>query len=332
VPDTLVQAFWSGLEPCQLGEGRPSRGYPRMKTVEAIIATTHLDLHNERFTRGALQSMAAQARGVYIPAMVEHDIRRPVIGRTVSTRVVQLPDGEYGLLATSEMFDESDTIDSVTGDGRRMKVRAVRPKNLHLTYDRMLPHGGEELVRELADAMDDKPEEEGKKALEPIAVLTLHLAARLALAAALGAGAKAGADAWEKLQRVKDILVRHFAQGTLSQSVLLDIIFPYESASGSVEVHILLDKEVRRKVGQLFDRAFALASVRMKQLPIDEAKVHCVVFEFDGENLELRYAVREDCAPMTFVNNRPVLLLASESERLKLGSSPGGRVSREDDP
>ena len=299
-----------------------------MQNIQAILATTRLDLHHERFAVTALRSMADQAQDHYIPMMVEHDIRRPTTGRIVTTEVVELGDGEYGLLATAELFDESDDLNSAAGDGRFLSIGESCTQTLHVTYDRMLPPEGKQLVRELSEVTGDKPEEEGKKALEPIAVLTISLGTSLAIEATKGAASKAGADAWDKLKEIRDILVKHFRQGTLGSSVVFDTMYLHETPTGPIEVHILLDKDVGRKIGKLFDEAFALAGSRLKKLPLEGAKVRRIVFEYDGSHLELRYAVREDCVPMTFVNNQPVLLLLDKSDRLKIGASSGGRASR----
>ena len=48
-----------------------------MTKMEATLATTNVDLHDERLTIGALQSMVEAINASYIPMGIEHDRRPP---------------------------------------------------------------------------------------------------------------------------------------------------------------------------------------------------------------------------------------------------------------
>jgi hypothetical protein len=83
----------------------------KIKRIEtAIIATTHIDCHNERLTKEALEGMAEQISRKTIPINVEHNPLFPPIGKVVSASVKPTEDGEYALVATLEIFDEASFV------------------------------------------------------------------------------------------------------------------------------------------------------------------------------------------------------------------------------
>ncbi len=76
-----------------------------MKYSSGILATTHIDQQNEEISLSALESMVEQSNSYYIPITVEHDPRNPPLGRTKSTRIKKLEDGEYAIEGIFEMFE-----------------------------------------------------------------------------------------------------------------------------------------------------------------------------------------------------------------------------------
>jgi hypothetical protein len=74
---------------------------------QAVIATTHLDRQNQRFTKGALEKMAADINnGDRMPVNVEHDWTLPPLGKIVSAKVEERDDGEHQLVVTQEYFTD----------------------------------------------------------------------------------------------------------------------------------------------------------------------------------------------------------------------------------
>src|SRR5690606_31908993 len=117
-----------------------------------------------------------------IPMGVEHDPRIPPLGRMLHTDVEKLEDGEYALIGTAELFEGDVSNIADTGD-RVMVVRDVKGDSLELTYDRNF-RGDEDqqTIQQLAEVLkcSEPPDEEIKKSLEPIAILTI--AGKFALA------------------------------------------------------------------------------------------------------------------------------------------------------
>ena len=75
-----------------------------MKIMTAVASTTHLDLHNERMSKSALEGMALQIRSKYIPQLVNHDLGRQ-IGVLLYGKVLSLEDGEFALYVVSGIFE-----------------------------------------------------------------------------------------------------------------------------------------------------------------------------------------------------------------------------------
>ena len=68
-----------------------------MRRIQAIMATTHVDRHNERVSLAALESMREQIRNSILPCDVNHDPRFAPFGRVIDAEITHLPDGEHAL-------------------------------------------------------------------------------------------------------------------------------------------------------------------------------------------------------------------------------------------
>ena len=85
----------------------------------SIIVTTHLDAHQERFTREALEHAAESINHGNKPLLlVDHDITIPPHGKMLSARVEQREDGEYQLISEEEIFEEAEWF--LLSDGTRL--------------------------------------------------------------------------------------------------------------------------------------------------------------------------------------------------------------------
>ncbi len=78
-----------------------------MKIIVAIASTTHIDLHNQRMAKIALDGMAEQIRSKYIPQLIEHDPNR-MIGVLLEGKVIEMDDGEFALYVVGGIFDNEE--------------------------------------------------------------------------------------------------------------------------------------------------------------------------------------------------------------------------------
>lgn len=77
----------------------------------AILSTTHVDLHNERMSKTALEHMVDLINGTHARGLtVEHDPTLPPVGKIVEGWVEQAEDGEYRACGVLEYFDKPQPI------------------------------------------------------------------------------------------------------------------------------------------------------------------------------------------------------------------------------
>ena len=106
-----------------------------MKYLKGILATTHIDLQNEKISLSAIESLVEQSNNNYIPVDVEHDPRKPPIGRLKSTRLQKMEDGEYSIEGISEIFENEEDIKLDTESTREIIIKRHNFGNLDIAYD-----------------------------------------------------------------------------------------------------------------------------------------------------------------------------------------------------
>jgi hypothetical protein len=270
-----------------------------MKKVQMIMATTHVDLHNECLTPEALEDAVEQLKHNYVPINYNHDIRYPPLGRVVSAEVIKLPDGEYALQATGELFEESDSPHKLAGDGREIPTSSVETQTFHIQFDRTFrDEDGQELVDRLHKLSEsvEKPAEFIKKALEPIQVLLIASGIYIVGSIAKGFLSKLGSDIYEKL---RDTLIAYYRNKTPES--ILDFCFYVKEGARRVEVHVLLVNPTVENVSELLQSNFAELDEILSSLPLQKSNVSQVVLEYKNKELSVRYAVRNDSVPLHFV-------------------------------
>lgn len=179
-----------------------------MKTIESEIATTRIDRHGERLTNEVLEDAMAQMKSAYIPMMYNHDPRIPPQGRTVNAEVRELPDGEYALVAITEILEPGDDF-RVPNEDRELKMRMYKQEVFTIVHD--FSYQGEEdlqILNEIAGSQKICLESEEKKAFSPISILILAFAASFTFFCK-GFFSKMGADTWDYLKpRLSSLLHR----------------------------------------------------------------------------------------------------------------------------
>ena len=78
-----------------------------MKITTGIASTTHIDRHNERIEKSALDGGAEQIKERFIPLLIKHDWNQH-IGVVLYGEVFQLKDGEYALGFVSGIFENNE--------------------------------------------------------------------------------------------------------------------------------------------------------------------------------------------------------------------------------
>lgn len=270
-----------------------------MKTTTARVATTHVDLQGDKLTVGALTDMVRQITECYLPMTLEHDIRYPPIGRAVSARVVDLPDGEHALEVVSEVFEQGDSLDSLAGDGRRMTVWSESTEKFAVHYDRAFTGPAQsQLLDDLhrLAPSDPKPQEYGKKSLEPVVALTIVVGLGSLTVGPFFKGffQKLGEDTYDRL---RDLLAQHWGRRRSRQEIL-DVCICAAPRGQPLEVHVVVSQPSSRRIQRLFDSGLKTLDDLLSGLPLRDHDIARVVLTYGGDSLALSYVVRGDCVPL----------------------------------
>lgn len=79
-----------------------------MRITIGIASTTHVDRHEERMAKSALDGMAKQIKENFIPQLIEHDWDKRIGGVILYGEVFQLEDGEYAIGIVSGIFENKE--------------------------------------------------------------------------------------------------------------------------------------------------------------------------------------------------------------------------------
>lgn len=269
-----------------------------MARIEKItLHTTHVDKHGEVFPLEVLQTMMKQTNEAIIPMGVEHDPRIPPVGRMLHTTVEQLEDGEYALIGTAELFEGDITNLSDTGD-RVMVVRDVKGDSLELTYDRNFRGEEEqETIKQLALVLKCAvpPDEEIKKSVEPIAILTI--AGKFALAGiAAGFFGEIGADAYKEL---KKLLVKIFSTPTPTGT---ERLFTFNTTivdgTHSVNVEVILANPTDSEIQAFLDDGIKELDQVLPKHFNSPRGFRRIVFDYDANGLRIKFGVLKNGVPV----------------------------------
>lgn len=232
-----------------------------MKRLQGILVTTHLLPDGTRFTREDLERQVDSAREYYIPVNIEHDIRIPPVGRVIDVSVVQLEDGEYALMGTTELFasdDEDSALENFRGDGRTIVVCTDEIETFKVEYDAsFVTPEDKDFIEEITrlSGSDENMSEMLKFSMEPVSVLLITAGIFLAGNVAVGFLQKVGADGYDSLKR----RLGRFYHGKnvqptnpQAQENILDFRFAVEKAERKMEVHLLLSNPTQEQINSLF--------------------------------------------------------------------------------
>jgi hypothetical protein len=264
-----------------------------MKRLEAVVATTNVDSHGERMTRGALDSLVVSIAQAYIPIGIEHDPRIPPQGRIASGFVRERPDGEFEAVTIMEVFEEDDDLSSVA-DAREIVIPAQRANGLTVSHD--WTHRSDEDqadIDAIADVLKNEPVYEAKKAADPISIIAIAGAFVLG-GIASGVLGQIGVDGWNI---IKEKLGRLFARKHVRTGEQL-LIFRALLKVGEkrIEVEAILTNPTPEEL----DRFLAGGLPALDRvLPIylnNSPDIRRLVLAAKGDELELLFAVRKDCS------------------------------------
>ncbi len=292
-----------------------------MEKISAVLATTHVDLHNEAFALSALEGMVEQLNRTYLPIGVEHDPRIPPIGRVLSAEVRKREDGEFEIAAELEIFEEGDRLE-VGHEERQTIVNFHTEDRVVVVDDRsLLNEDDQRLLGEIRGLLDALHRTEGKKSVDPITVLTIA-ASVLGDRIIDGFLGQIGGDAWEATKnKLKEVFKRK--RNSPAQLLNLAATVQIDGAMRLIEVFLSdpADADLDALRPGVVDEAIGVATRALESNPF----LVRFVFTYSGTNgLRREFAVAINGAPVLFEAAAPG---RRRIDRLSLGG--GGEIEEE---
>lgn len=243
----------------------------------------------------ALESGVRQVQGRLLPVWFNHDPRVPPLGRTVSAEVVPLEDGQFGLLATSEIFEPGDEL-STLSDQREMALQHFDAGSITVVFDRSYRSAEDAaLLAEIESIPSIKVRPYEKKAVEPLSVLLVALAFG-ASAFVGGLLNKAGSDAWDWLKpRVALLLSRR--RQTLPEFLLVFEV-QLQRHSGPLSIQCILTSPSEADVDLFWSAGLLSLEDLLPSLASTGPDIRRIVLHFEAGALVPGFAVRRDCVPL----------------------------------
>jgi len=287
-----------------------------MRKIKSIVASSHIDRHNECITVDALESMVEQAKEKIIPVFVEHDYRNPPIGRAVDAALIRGEDGNFYVLADYEYFDIED-IGSLETSDHELVIHEYNSEHFQVEYDysyRDTEYMG--LINQLQEIIDPeiKPQEYGKKALEPISWLTIGGAFVLG-ALTSGFFNKMGADGWDKLKGILSKICNK--RKSEQKEYVISFNLTIETKIGRVECSINYTNPTKEIIEQSLKKAFEFAETRLKDFVDLEKPIRRIVINERDGSLQFSYAVGKNGIPLEvsdIENYRQIIQKTNKSE------------------
>lgn len=266
-----------------------------MRTIRTVMATTHVDRHNDRFALEGLESLATQVNSTYLPFIFNHDPRCAPMGRVIKADLIALADGEHAIEAEVEIFEPGPL--PPLDLSRASPFRDLPADTLLLTIDRTfsLPEF-ENAVSGIATLFGHQPRYEVKKALDPIAVLGIGLGS---VAVGKFAGSFFSRLGSNSADTFSMYLKKIFARKEDDQVRLLKFEFEFEHVGRHCRADIILSGPSETEIDQFLSDGLArIDRLLPDYLAPPQSGLVRYVFEYSDGRASLKFAVRSDAVPV----------------------------------
>lgn len=205
-----------------------------------IIASTALDAHGERLTKGQLEDFFVQTPERFLMNQ-QHDWSKPPVALAYNKRFEQLPNGEYAIKVDMEVFDEvtlgqyGGVSLAFTRRAGRYSARADREPEVVLSYNprQFASDRVHQIVNDVGDSVAIDIEERAEKAVEPTVILLLKFVSQALAAKFLGEAAMGGFRILR--QKIHNLAFSAPASGRTPR---VQLIFEIPRSGGRTEVLI----------------------------------------------------------------------------------------------
>lgn len=265
-----------------------------MRKYEVVLVKGGIDSHGDVWTVEALESSAQVFNAQYTPVGVEHDIRQAPVGRVIEARVVCTDSGVHELRGTLALWDEADTEESLSGDGRAVAIGEPPGAPFAVLYDRAW-EGTEDLafITDLARLVDGAPKFVIKKAVDPIGTLVI-----VAGAFAVGALAKSffgelGKDLYNALKaKLRDYFARSRVRGR--RLVFTLYVGPDQQLT---EVQVIIDNVGPQAIEAFLSSGLQAVDETVAAILARPNDIARIALEYQESRIHVLYTMRRDGVP-----------------------------------
>jgi hypothetical protein len=260
-----------------------------------IVATSEVDAHGETFSREALEQLVRQMNTSYLPLGIEHDPREPSVGRVAAARLVTRQDGILMVEADMEIFEDGETV-PLAMDSREIPLEPAPAGDILVKFDRSYAVSAERktLVDELAQTIGARTNQEFKKAVDPISVLTI-VGSFAAGAMASGFLKRIGEDAYEAFKaKLKQI----FSSKPSAKEQLLVFLYAVNMDGVPINVEVILTNPSPDEIAAYFSGGTAELQRQVVEHVQPGLGIRQITYSFRDGKLNLEFAVRKDAVPL----------------------------------
>ena len=243
---------------------------------------------------GALRTMADMVSKHWIPVGIEHDPRIPPLGRVSAAELRKEPDGSTSLVGTIELFESGEAIPLDKAE-RRIVSWDRKSTGVSLSWDRSFRDDeSQAIIRDIAEAFDIEPVQDLKKAVEPIAIITI--ASFVAGSIAGGFFGEIGADICRLLkEKLKTLFSSRHGPG--EQLFVLRLSLP--RGDRLLEVEIITTDPTAEDLDALFADGHVQVATLLSTPGLLHPTIDRFVCSFRDGSLRLEFAIRQDAVPLS---------------------------------
>lgn len=273
----------------------------------AVMATTHLDKHNERFSIEELEEMCNldKEQGGYWLHW-DHQTTLPPVGHCIANRIEKGDDKEYSLIGDGMLYDETDyesfsLINVQLDSTRRVYSPGAQPLNLdqiQIGYDKANFDPGEVqiIIQALEKYLPTDEEQVVRKAEIPAPVIWVLLAISTGILSRVGEriADKVVEVASPKFNEVGNKIKQLFALKHKPNDEAVDIILgvPHPDSDAVIEAAIENANEVSfNKAWESVENLYALIDRIVESNPRDQFVEIKFLFNPSSLSWEINYLI-----------------------------------------
>lgn len=267
-----------------------------MEYAKAVIANTIKNKRGEVISKEALEMMVSQVKKNYMPINIEHDPRIPIQGRIADAYLQEMDGGGYEVIAELELFDETDTLESVGNRSKKIITRPVSADEIIINYDRNFDNPVDsENINNIIEKIGARGILSVKNSVDPISVLeVVSLVAFGAIAK--GFLSKIGGDSWEYVRDQIKVVFSRKKDG--EKEKILSLSFRVVRNEIEFDVEVLATNPTKDEIDLLFSEGLEELDRMVPIFYEDHISLHKMVFEYKKGEMKIKYAVNKDCFPL----------------------------------